>query len=192
MSTQFSEETSRRGLRVGHYLALTLLLLVAVVTSGAEPPREVFIANFPEQQVVKGSVTVDTVIPHTRMVRFEDNVVSPVNRSEYTNLREVGQLDSSGFSTAVVSLVGEVKGSAVAGGKVGLLLLPDEEPILQAFRDHGETLLAIELKAEIKTSSVGVFSAKAVQQIAFPRYRLFFYNEGSNSVEANAYVYLRH
>ena len=189
----FAKTDWRRTLRICvRYLALSLLSVGAALSTGAEAPKEVFIANFPEQQLVKGTVTVDAVIPHTQMVRFEDNVVTPVRRSEYTNLREIGQLDATGFSTAVVSLVGEVKGSGAASGTVGLLLLPDEEPILRAFLDDGELLLAIELKAEIKAGSKGVFAAKAAEQIGFPRYRLFVYNEGSSSVLANAYVYLRH
>lgn len=181
--------TSRFTARIA---ALTLLCVFAVLPTGAEPPEEVYIANFPEQQEVRGTVSVDGAIPHSRMVRFENHVVTPVKRSEYTNLQEVGLLDASGFSAAVLSVVGEVKGSGAAGGKAGVLLLPDEGPILRAFRDDGQILLALDLEAEAKPGSSGTFAAKKTREIAFPRYRVFLYNEGPSSVLTSAYVYLRH
>lgn len=194
MSTCIPEPAGRRNIVpvVVRSLALALLCFIAALSTGAEPPQEVFIANFPDQQEVRGTVSVDGVIPHSRMVRFEDNVVTPVSRSEYTNLREIGELDAAGFSDAVLSLVGEVKGSGAAGGKIGLVLLPDEEPIFRAFRDQGQMLLPLELDAEFEPGSSGVFADTKTLEVRFPRYRLFLYNESSSSVTANAYVYLRH
>lgn len=174
------------------FAVLALLCLVAVLPTGAEPPEQVYIANFPEQQEVRGTVSVDGAIPHSRMVRFENHVVTPVKRSEYTNLQEIGVLDATGFSAAVLSVVGEVKGSGAAGGKVGVLMLPDERPILRAFHDDGQILLALDVEAETKPGSAATFAAKKTKEVAFPRYRVFFYNGGPSSVLASAYVYLRH
>lgn len=180
-------------LRVRARLAvLALLCLVAVLPTGAEPPEEIYIVNFPDQQEVRGTVSVDGAIPHSRMERFENLVVTPVKRSEYTNLQEIGVLDAAGFSAAVVSVVGEVKGTGAAGGKVGVLMLPDEEPILRAFRDDGQILLALDVEADTKPGASSTFAAKKTKEVAFPRYRVFFYNEGPSSVLASAYVYLRH
>ena len=169
-----------------------LLPLAVALSVSAEPPEEVYIANFPTQQEVRGTVSVDGAIPHSRMVRFENQLVTPVQRSEYTNLQEIGVLDATGFSSAVMSLVAEVKGSGAVGGKVGLLLLPDEEPLVRAFRDDGNILLALELEAESIPDFPGTLAAQATKEIAFPRYRVFLYNEGPSSVLSSAYVYLLH
>lgn len=168
------------------------VLLVGVVPAGqAEEERRVTVTNFPVRQEVRGTVEIDAPVPHTELVRFVGNVVSPIPRAEFTNLMEVGTVKADGFTSLALSLAGEVKGRAGADSEVGVLLLPDQRPILQAFRDTGDALLAIELKAPVRGGSNGYFAGQTVVPLAFPRYRVYLYNSGRESVTANVYAYLR-
>lgn len=194
MSTPSEKKSSVASVRRswGHSAALVLLLLFASVTIHAEPPQHVQITNFPELQKVQGTVKVAGAISHTQMVRLENKVVSPVNRSDYTSMREIATLNFTGFSAATLSLVGELKGTSISDSRIGVLLLPDESRILRTFRETGDMLLSIELYAEVSAGSAEAFAVTATHDVAFPRYRAFLYNEGSTSAELDVYAYMSH
>ena len=76
-------------------------------------------------------------------------------------------------------------------GNVGVLLVPDEEPVLRALRDGRRVEFALETSAQILKGSSPYFDGGPVTlPLAFPRYRVFLYNTMSRGVEANVYMYM--
>lgn len=173
------------------FLAATIIA-VSGAAAHAQSSRSVRVENFPEIQQVAGDVEVDKPIPHAAMIRIEAEVVSPLPRWELANRNEIGIVDAEGFTTVVLSLTGEVKGRPTADSQVGVLLVPDEEPIVEAFEQSNEIQLPIELIADVEGGSAGFFAAQTTVPLAFPSYLVYLYNTGKNSVTANVYVYLRH
>ncbi len=97
---------------------------------------------------------------------------------------------TSGFTSLVLSLHGQIRGNVTVPGVVGAILIPDEEPILQALSE-GEILLPLEIQAEVTDDATTYFSASnPYLAIAFPRYRIFLYNSTDQSAAANVCVYL--
>ncbi len=175
---------------------VAVLILVALLVPHREAVsqsmREVFVNNFPATQTISGTIAIEDPIPHARMVSFEGQLVSPVQRSEITNFTEAGTVETKGYTSLVASIQGEVKGVHFQEGKVGLLLLPDVEPVIRAFDEESEILLPIEVTADVVPGTTGYFTGQGALPIGFNRYRVYLYNTGSKSVEANVYLYLRH
>ncbi len=181
-----------RSLALPVVLVALVALLIPNRNAVSQSMREVFVNNFPETQTIVGTIAIEDPIPHTRMVSFEEQLVSPVKRSEITNFTETGSVETEGFTSLVASIQGEVKGIHFQEGKVGLLLLPEIGPVIRAFNEESEILLPIELTADVVPGSTGYFAAQATLPIGFPNYRIYLYNSGTKSVEANIYLYLRH
>lgn len=176
--------------------ALTLVLIPAEWTSSVsaaptEGPERVLVTNFPEIQRVDGSVTVPEPVPQSALFRRRDVVVPPIDRSTTTQLVEAGTLDAAGFTHAVLSVRGEVQGNLVREGVVGLVLVPDEEPIVRALLEEGRFELALEVETRVLRTERGYFaSGQPRLALGFPRYRVYLYNSSDRSVEADVYVYL--
>ncbi len=153
--------------------------------------QEVFVRNFPELQEIKGTVSVEGPIRHSSFERREGVIVPPARRGEVANLTSAGVIDTAGFTGAVLSLEGEVRDNLFDSGLVGALLIPDEGPVLHAFREDSRIEFPLEAAAQVDPQKGSRFSSEpTVRPIAFPRYRVFLYNGSNKSVETNLYVYL--
>lgn len=181
-------------------LILTAILLLAAAAVALLPTssvlsqsfREVRVLNFPDAQRIEGKVEVPNPIPHSKFLRRPREIVPPVRREEVTKLVEGGVLEVDGFTEVVLSLQGEVRGTLYRGGTVGAILIPDEEPIVEAFNLGDRLQFPLEVKADVAVETAPYFSAQVTKRVAFPRYRVYFYNSSDKSVEAYLYLYLGH
>jgi hypothetical protein len=158
--------------------------------SAAEPER-VIVTNFPETQAITGSVSVPEPIPQSELVRRIDVIVPSVAREETTQLTEVGVLQADGFTHVVIGLRGEVQGTLGRDGAVGVVLVPEEEPVLRALREEGRFEFAREVRAEVTRDQRGFFASQQRRfLLGFSRYRIFLWNTADRSVSADVYLYL--
>lgn len=179
---------------VGSSLApCALILLLAPPLAAGEEVINVHVINLPPVQEISGAIEVAQPIPHTRMVRIEDVIVSPQTPRDNTNrLVLAGTLDAAGFTRAVLSVGGEVKGTVPATAELGALLVPDETFVEDAFQ-RGYILFPIEVSAPIPANSApSVGSDPKPFDLAFPRYRVYLFNTCSRAINAQVYVLLTH
>lgn len=183
--------------RRGRIIAAGLGVLVAsalVLAATGGPTREFFevlVTNFPELQRVEGTVRMTEPVPAAKFVRVGEVLVSPVRPTETLRLISGGLLHTDGFGEVVLSLAGQVKGGVTRPGDVGVILLPDEEPIVQAFEEKGVGQFTIEAVAEGVSGASPYFrSDQPRRDVGFPRYRVLFYNTTDRSVTVHLYAYL--
>lgn len=170
---------------------VALALVVSTPSALSQAVQEVFVTNFPAQQEVRGSVAIEGTVRHGAFTRHEGIVVPPAGRSETTNLVSAGTVNADGFTGVVLSLQGEVKDYVFTAGKVGAVLIPDEEPVVRALREFGLIQFPVEVTADVAPTVSTFFSSEpAARRVAFPRYRIYLYNSSNKSVEANLYLYL--
>lgn len=149
----------------------------------------VHVDNWPDTHRVTGSVAVDGPVSHTRFAKKEAIVVPPSRRAEPAEMAHAGFVEADGFTTVTLSLQGEVKGGSAGAGAVGVLLIPDEEPIVRAFREARKLQFAIECVSNLKAGDPIYFNAEPVQHhLTFPRYKVLLYNTTGKSVEANLFL----
>ena len=172
-------------------LGVALLFLQPAPRTSAAAPERVIVTNFPELQRIAGKVTVPEPIPQTALVRRLDVIVPAVDRAATTQLVETDAVDASGFTHAVLGLRGEVQGNLLRDGVAGVVLVPDEEPVIRAFLEEGRYEFALEVQAPVRREARGLFASDQPRHVlGFPRYRVFLYNTSDRSVEADLYVYL--
>jgi hypothetical protein len=181
-----------RRLAAAVVLGVGLLLAHAPApSSSAAEPEQVIVTNFPETQAVTGSVSVPEPIPQSELVRRIDVIVPSVARSDTTQLTEAGILEAEGFTHVVVGLRGEVQGNLGQDGAVGVLLVPEEPPVIRALREEGRFDFAREVRAEVTRAERGYFASQQTRfLLGFPRYRVLLYNTSDRSVSADVYLYL--
>ncbi|MGH9798236.1 MAG: hypothetical protein ACRD5D_08800 [Candidatus Polarisedimenticolia bacterium] len=171
--------------------ALTLAFL-ATFPAGSQPDREaelVFVTNFPAVQQVGGTVGVDGPVRHARMDRRAEILVPPVGPQETTRLIPAGTLATDGFTAVVLSLSGQTKGRALKPGRIGAILIPDEEPIERAFDEEGQTQFPIEISAAT-TGRSHFASTPERSMVAFPRYRVLLFNTTDRTATVHLFAYL--
>jgi hypothetical protein len=182
-------------------LASLVVVLVFVAVFGLWSPESlsqapetlapVVVTNFPQIQEVQGSVSIRGLVPHTRFVEpARDIVVSPVQRTQISDLIEGGVLETDGFARLTLSLAGLVKGNVRSPGKLGALLVPDVEIARDALLEEEIYLFPVEVTAELTRASTFVASDSVVVDVAFPRYRVYFYNSSDRAVAARLFGYL--
>ena len=164
-----------------------LVALAVGMPAGAQ--EDVFIVNFPDVQSVEGRVSVSEPVPGTRMLRFADRIVGPVDRAETTSLVPGGVIEVDGFSEAVLSLAGFVQGQHQVEGKVGAVLIPDEDEIVQVFNEAGIIQLPLEVAAGVAAGD-DYFAESEPVQLAFPRYQVYYYNGTDRAVSVKLFAYL--
>jgi len=177
---------------------ILVALLISIAVAGfafqedsKEKTQNVRVVNLPKTQNIDGSVEIKGLIRHSFLDRHERIIIPPVQRNETNSLTEVGVVRTDGFTSAVLSLQGEVKSSSFTPGTVGAILIPDEKPIIQAFTQDQAILFPLEVKTAIKPEDQLYFSSEPTKQmVGFPRYRIFLYNSTNKSVETNLYIYL--
>jgi len=153
--------------------------------------QRVLVTNFPSLQRVEGTVTVGSPVPLAAMASLSDVLVSPVGPSDTNHLVAGGVIEATGFGQMVLSLVGQTRGDITRPGAVGAILVPDEEPILRALEEKGAIQFALETAAPLVTSATPYFASSQPRVLlAFPRYRVFFYNATDKTVTVTLYAYM--
>lgn len=171
-------------------VAAIALFLPAGVAVSSEI-QQVIVTNFPKIFPVEGTVAVKGPIRQALLVPFTEVTVPPVALQDSTRWIDVGLLESDGFSHVVLSLSGQIKGEVLKTASVGAVLLPDEEPVIRAFREKGELQFGLEVVASGVSPAGPYFaSGQPRYQVGFPRYRVFLYNTSEKAVLVNLYAYL--
>lgn len=180
----------RRTLVLASFLAVTLALCaVPGQRAVATAPEPVEVTNFPAIQKVTGNVVVTEPVPQTRL-ETRQALVSPAELADISNLTEVGRLSAEGFSHVTLGVAGTLQGNAPRGA-VGVLLVPDVPDITTAMRTYGVIQFPLRVEAAVAPSRAGLFSSDSFTfRLAFPRYRVFFYNSTPRSAETTLYAYL--
>jgi hypothetical protein len=157
---------------------------------GASGVQSVLVTNFPDVQGIKGDVVVTRPIPQSRL--FQDGrVVSPADPHEVNHLTEGPVLDAAGFTSLVLSLSGEIKGPIPRDGRVGVILIPDEEEIVRVFLTDGRAQFPLSVEAPVSVSDDGVFESQQVfHRLGFPRYRVYYYDTTPRSAQVTFFAYL--
>lgn len=169
----------------------TMGLLIVLMIPGQESGGSVSIDNWPSTYNIQGGVKVNGLIKHAQLEKREGVIVTTSRRTELAELVSAGTLDCDGFTSVALSLQGEVKSESPDVGMVGVLLVPDEEPVLRALRDGRRVEFALETSTQILKGASPYFDGGSVTlPLAFPRYRVYLYNTMTRGVEANVYMYL--
>jgi hypothetical protein len=173
---------------------LVLALLLLLLPSGqllSQAVREVFVTNFPKLQTVRGAVAIDGPVELARMVRLEEITLPPIGREETTRLLEAGTIEAEGFPSLVLSLQGVVKGHVGRVGTVGVILIPDESRIQEAFDEHGMMHFYMEARAQGVSADTPYFASEQPSYtVAFPRYKVLLYNTTDKAVTVDVFAYL--
>lgn len=173
---------------VGYFALFCLLLIMVPGVAHSIEVSEVRVNNFPETQRIKGEVSLQGT---TKAVKREGVLLSPSKRNELSELTHAGKIDTDGFTSVSVYLQGEIKSSSFSSGSIGVIMLPDEEPIVRALKESRQIQFPIETTCTIKSDDSEYFSCSQINQtIGFTRYRIFFYNTLNKPAEVNAYFYL--
>ena len=123
-------------------------------------------------------------------VGFTGIQVPPIERDNTTQLIEAGTIETDGFTDLVFSLGGEFKEGIPTTGRIGVVLIPDIDVFQTLLMNEGEFIFPLEAQANIKNMTTPIFvSEQQTAKIAFPRYRVFLYNETSSGAMVSLYVY---
>ena len=116
--------------------------------------------------------------------------VGSVPRADTHRLLEGGVIETDGFAQMTFSFGGEFKDAIPDSGKIGALLVPDDPKILHLLRNEGHIVFAVEVTYKVVPGKHAVFvSEQQTQRVAFPRYRVFFYNETASTAVVSLSVY---
>lgn len=174
-----------------HVILLCLVIAISSSLAHSAEPLDVRVKNFPDTQQVKGSVSIEGTVSHAIFVKREGLLLSTSRRNELNEMFLAGVIETGGFTPISVSLQGEIKSSNFVSGTIGVVLIPDEEPIVRTFREAKQIQFPIESMCSIKSGDSEYFSsAKVDQHILFQRYRIYLYNTLNRNAEANVYLYL--
>jgi hypothetical protein len=173
------------------FAASFLFLMVPAGVVISQEIQDVYVTNFPDPQRIEGTVSVEGTIRSASLVSTEEIIVSPVNPSDTTRLITGGTLVTDRYPYAVLSLTGHVKGEVTRPGTVGVILIPDEEPVLRPFNEEGQMQFSLEVDAPAVTSHSPYFASASQRfTLAFPRYRMYLYNTSDKTVSVKLYAYL--
>lgn len=149
---------------------------------------DVHVKNFPDLQQIRGSVAIEGA---TKYIKKEGLVVPTSRRTEMSEMFYAGTIETDGYTSILISLQGEIRSDTFSSGTIGVLLIPDEKPILRALRDAKRIQFPVECSVHTKSGDSVFFESEQVQRrIAFSRYQMYLYNTANKSVEANVFVYL--
>jgi hypothetical protein len=172
-------------------VVLTVILAPLLIAATTAQIQKVFVTNFPDLQRVTGIVRVDAPIPASSLRSIADVLVSPVAPEDTNHLVPGGTIDADGFTEVVLSLVGQTKGDLVRSGRVGAFLIPDEEPVQKVLEERGLLQFPLQVESSFVSRETPYFSSNQPRMtLAFPRYRVYFYNSTDRSVTVSLYAYL--
>lgn len=116
--------------------------------------------------------------------------VPPIPRNDTQRLIDGGVIETDGFAQMTFSFGGEFKDGIPASGKIGAILVPDDARVLQLLRGEGQVVFSVEVAYKVAGSKNPIFvSEQQTHRVAFPRYRVFFYNETSSTAVVSLNVY---
>ena len=116
--------------------------------------------------------------------------VPPIPRSDTQRLLDGGTIETDGFAQMTFSFGGEFKEAVPASGRIGAILVPDDPRILQLLEREGQVVFAVEVTHKVTGGKNPIFvSEQQTHRVAFPRYRVFFYNETSSTATVSLNVY---
>jgi hypothetical protein len=175
--------------------ALSLAVLLPTGTAVSQQVHQgveqVLVTNFPDPQKVEGEVTIRGPIRQAAQAVLKDVVVPPVNPKDTQRMIVAGTITADGFSQVVLSLAGQIKGEVLRPGTVGAILLPEEDAILRAFDEKGDTMFPLEVTASCVPGGSPYFASNQPWfRVGFPRYRVLLYNTTAKTVSVNLYAYL--
>ena len=177
-------------MREGILSLVAVGVLASVTTLGVQELTRTIVVNLKDPHPIEGEVSVPTPIPHSDMASMIDVVVAPATRQETGLWTDVGSIETAGFTSVVLSLHGQLRGSTSGAGSVSLVLVPDEENVLRAFAE-GEVHLELEATADPVPPTTLYFSGQSdALPIGFPSYRVFLYNTTERSASVDVYAYL--
>ncbi len=167
------------------------VVLFGSTLAAAQEVTRVEVVNLPGVQKVEGDIHLKGPIPSATAMRFQETVVTPVERSETTRLTLVGSVSTEGFAWVTLSLAGEIKGTTTRAGAVGAILVPAEEPVQRALTEDGLYLFPLEATAEVAVGARGwVRDQRSRLSVGFARYNLYLFNSTDKSVGTTVWVYL--
>lgn len=180
---------------IGSGVAVLAVALAILLWPGAAPnsqeQMEVTVLNFPELQKVNGRVEIEGPIKAAELAARRDITVAPVAVKDTNQWVEAGVLEADGYTHAVLSVAGTVQGTVTNAGFVGLILVPDQEVPVRALREKGQLLFPIELQTSAGRAGQPYFGSLPTRYpLAFPRYRVFFYNTTDKTVSLDLFAYL--
>ena len=145
--------------------------------------------------LVAGLVLACLPLPSTTMageqswfVEFRNNTVTPVSRDDTTQLVSIGTVSTDGFKELVITLGAEFKSGTPSKGRVGALLVPDTPMFRYLFENEGKIVFPLEVSVDANGTPV-VISQQEIARIAFPRYRVYLYNETESTAQVGFFVY---
>jgi hypothetical protein len=121
-------------------------------------------------------------------VEFEGFNVPPVQRDDVTQLVEIGTIDTDGFTELALSIGGEFRETVPTEGHIGALLIPDIPSHVFLLEKEGEFVFPLEVKVRIQGQRLFVSEPHTVR-VAFPRYRVYLYNETRSTAAVKLYAY---
>jgi len=124
-------------------------------------------------------------------VALDRQIVPPTPRSAGTQLFDAGAIDTDGFRDMVISFGGEFQEGLPSSGRVGAILIPDHAITEKLLRTEGVFVFPTEIEYRMDDTIQGqIFMSKSVQtKIAFPRYRVYLYNETTSGASMSVFVY---
>jgi hypothetical protein len=164
-----------------------LVLLASV--AGAQEVQPVEVVN-DSPLAVRGSVKVEGIVSHGRFLAFEGVAVAPAGRLEINDLTSVGMIETDGFTSVVLSLQGERNTQHAEACSLGAVLIPDQPNVLRALREEAQYRFALEAKPKTPTLEPSFATEPERFMVAFPRYRIFLYNECRTTAAVDLYLYL--
>ena len=127
---------------------------------------------------------------HSWFVSFNRVQVQPVHRADSSQLELAGTIDTDGFTDLVFSLGGEFKERLPESGVVGAVLIPDTEVSVYLLENEGYIPFPLEVTFDTRGLKRSVFmSEQQTAKVAFPRYRVYFYNETNSGATMSLFVY---
>ena len=121
-------------------------------------------------------------------VTFDVASIPPVKRSDTPRWIEYGTVDTDGFKELVFSFAGEFKEGNPLGGKVGAVLIPDLAPIDYLLQNEGKLIFPLEVTGQASGSTYFVSEGQTAR-VAFPRYKIYMYNETESTANVTLFVY---
>lgn len=172
------------------FCTVTVCLAALVLPPGicSAEPTEVRVNNFPNTQRVNGAVSLEGT---AKAVKQEGILLLPSRRNELSELFHAGKVETDGYTSVAIHVQGEMKSDAFSSGTIGVILIPDEKPILRALKEVKQLQFPIETACSVKSGDSEYFSCESNQSIGFAQYRIYLYNTTNKSAEVNAYLYLR-
>jgi hypothetical protein len=96
-------------------------VLASLTTLGVQELTQTFVVNLKDPHPIEGEVRVSAPIPHSETASMIDVIVAPATRDEPGLWTDVGPLETGGFTSVVLSLHGQLRGSTNGDGAVTLV-----------------------------------------------------------------------